>query len=505
MTQWVDNNNDQFVEDDELQWFSEEVTTYSGIADLGANVESISPVDLGANIESISPVDLGAYLCSSLVGLDLSAELNVISKEDLPAVLKTFLRSIRDIQTYINTIQIGNIPANIHGWATEDLPAILVGGYGPHDLQAYINGTGGYKNLSAYIKGVLETEVPVDLQGIVEGWYSFNLGASMSLIYPANLGAYITATGRAVDLPASIVPRVIYLKQAIRVALLEHLDLSAMVNSSCFASASSNLGAYVYPFMKHDLRAIIFGWHVDIYSNVKDLAVYINTGVVGVEDKLPIRFVSHPLKYTILRVKFNIEPSYVVFDTLRILFSSYYTANLSTTLTGILESVNLSAHIKAVFDWNYSELPPYVNPKTHEVVIDFDEDWHENWRRFVEIFFDFTGSSPYHYFYVSGADKVYRVDRDRHWVVRAKSYKRVSGMIERGDVRYKYIFKMSDYANIDEAVRDLIDRASTYRKVDLGAYINAGVFCSHLNLGASICSDVKHSWVKHLSASITVV
>jgi hypothetical protein len=187
------------------------------------------------------------------------------------------------------------------------------------------------------------------------------------------------------------------------------------------------------------------------------------------------------------------------------LFGSYYTANLPAIVTGILESANLSASIKAVFDWNYSELPPYVNPKTHEIVIDFDANWKENWRRFVEIFFDFTGDSPYHYFYVSGADKVYRVDRDRHWVVRAKSYQRVSGMIERRGVRRKYIFKMSDYANVDEAVRDLIDRVSTYRRANLGAYITGGFGPTDLRASINGIPDPRpiRSWVKHLHASIT--
>jgi hypothetical protein len=466
---------------------------YKDQADLGAKV---------LKIFSVGYKNLGAYISSKMTPIDLPAELNIVSIEDLPAILKVFSTGIKNLQAYINTIQMGDLPASIHGWATTDLLATLIGGYGPNDLQAYITGTGGYKNLSAYIKSMTATEVSYDLQGIISGWYNFDLGAAISLIYPIDLGAYIFATGKIADLAASIIPRVIYLKQAIRIALLEHLDLSAMINASCFASASANLAAYVYPLMKYDLRAVIFGLHEYIYSNVAELAVCINAGVVEVEDKIPIGFVPEPLKYTILRVKFGIDPSYVVFDTLRVLFSSYYAANLSATLTGVLESSDLSAYIKAVFDWNYSELPPYVNPKTHEVVIDFDENWHENWRRFVEIFFDFTGDSPYHYFYVSGANKVYRVDRDRHWVIRAKSYKRVSGMIERRGVRRKYIFKMSDYANVDEAVRDLIDRVSAYRRSDLGAYINGGL-SPYLNLSASIYPDVKHSWVKHLHASIT--
>lgn len=468
------------------------------VKNLSAYVYGYYPIDLNAYIYGIPPANLTAYIRAWSI-TDLAGEINSVYKTDLPAIIQS--TTLADLAAYLSAVDPINFPASIHGWATADLPATLIGGYGPNDLQAYIEASGGYKDLLAYVKGMIETEVPYDLQGIIEGWYSFNLGASISLIYPADLSAYIFATGKTVDLPASIIPRVIYLKQAIRVALLEHLDLGAMINSSCFASGSINLSAYVYPIMKHDLRAVIFGWNVNIYSHVVELAACINTGVVNVEDKIPVSFVPQPLKYTILRLKLDVNPSYKVFDTLRILFSSYPEANLPATLTGVLESSNLPAYIKAVFDWNYSELPPYVNPKTHEVVIDFDEDGYENWRRFVEIFFDFTGDSPYHYFYVSGADKVYRVDRDRHWVVRAKSYKRVSGMIERRNVRRKYIFNMSNYANVDEAVRDLIDRVSTYRRSSLGAYINGGLPI-HANLGASIYPDVKYSWVKYLHASV---
>lgn len=481
-------------------------TTIRGIGKGTENLEATltgelfkSTADLQAVLNAIKSVNLGAYICGVYGPYDLRAALNVISIENLPAVLKVLLAGIKNLQAYVNVIEVGNLPADIHGWDTRDLGAFATGVYGPYDLQAYLR-VYPYKDLSAAIHGWYSGIE--DLQGIIEGWHSFNLGASISLKYPADLGAYIFADGAA-NLAASIIPRVIYLKQAIRVALLEHLDLSAMINSSCFASASVNLSAYIYPLMKSDLRAIIFGWEQEgIYSNIVNLVACINAGTVVVEDKLPIRFVPQPLKYTILRIKFGKKPSYTVFDTLRILFSSYPAANLSATITGVLESANLSAYIKAVFDWNYSELPPYVNPKTHEVVIDFNEDGYENWRRFVEIFFDFTGDSPYHYFYVSGPNKVYRVNRDRHWVIRSKSYQRVSGMIERRSVRRKYIFKMSDYANVDEAVRDLIDRVSTYRRSDLGAYINAGVFCPHLDLSASIYPDVKYSWVKHLHASV---
>jgi 5-formaminoimidazole-4-carboxamide-1-beta-D-ribofuranosyl 5'-monophosphate synthetase len=56
---------------------------------------------------------------------------------------------------------------------------------------------------------------------------------------------------------------------------------------------------------------------------------------------------------------------------------------------------------------------------------------------------------------------------------------------------------MSDYANVDEAVRDLIDRVSAYRRADLGAYINGAFGLEHLvytDLRASIYK-IYRRWV----------
>jgi hypothetical protein len=434
--------------------------------------------DLGAGYDKLflrEHIGLSAYISSVMTPNDLPAILNVIAVDNLTAFLRTFQTSLKDLQAYLNTIQITNLLASIHGLDTRALGATLAGVYGPYDMQAYLNATGGYKDLLvAYIKGMAGTKIPIDLRGIVEGMFSLNLSAYITSISPVNLLAYLNVVGQTANLLASIVPRIIHLKQAVRVSLLEHLDLHAMVNFACFTSDHRNLGAYLYPIMKLDLRAVIFGWHVNIYSNVKDLALYINTGVYSVEDRIPIGFCPT-------------QP------------------DLSAVVTGILESLNLNAYIKPVFDWNYSELPADVNPKTHEIVIDFSVKWRENWRKFVELMFDNFGDSPYHYFYVSGASQVYRVDRDRHWIIRAKSYRRTDSIIERRSVRYKYVFKMSAYANVDEAVRDLIDRVSAYRRVSLGASITGGFGPTDLRASINGILDPRpvRSWVKYLHASIT--
>jgi hypothetical protein len=315
--------------------------------------------DLGAGYDKLflrEHIGLSAYISSVMIPNDLPAILNVIAVDNLTAFLRTFQTSLKDLQAYLNTIQITNLLASIHGLDTRALGATLAGVYGPYDMQAYLNATGGYKDLLvAYIKGMAGTKIPIDLRGIVEGMFSLNLSAYITSISPVNLLAYLNVVGQTANLLASIVPRIIHLKQAVRVSLLEHLDLHAMVNFACFTSDHRNLGAYLYPIMKLDLRAVIFGWHVNIYSNVKDLALYINTGVYSVEDRIPIGFCSTQPEYTLLRLKFKANETYKMFDTIRLLFSGVHRANLSAVVTGILESLNLNAYIKPVFDWNYSE------------------------------------------------------------------------------------------------------------------------------------------------------
>ena len=476
---------------------------FKGSADLSAILETIPPEDLPANIFGIAPIDLPAIIIATHIK-ELAAYMNIIEISNLPATLKALSQEYKNLGALIDIISVYNLPSTIHGFDTRDLTTILTGVYGPYDIQAAITGGGGYKGLFTYIKGMIGTEIPVDLPAAMEGWYTSDLSAYTKAILAADLTAYINATGKSVNLPATIIPKVIYLSTAIQVALLEHKDLKAIVNTPCFGSGHLNLLAYIRSIEKLDLKAYIIGWRVDLTADgIVDLAAYINTAEYNVEDKLEIKFVPEANQYTQLKIDFDATgPAYTVFDTLEIIYGTKYNANLSATINGILESIDLSASVTAIYDWNYTELPPSVSPKTHEVVIDFNSNWKEQWRKFVEIFFDFTGTTPYHYFYVSGADKVYRVDRNRHWTIWIKSYDETDSAIERRNMRHKYIFRVSQYSTIDEAIRDMIDRISDYRRFNLGASIT-GILGPHSDLTASVIPDVKYSWIKYLNASAT--
>ncbi len=460
--------------------------------------------DLAAGLYKIwdrKTSDLSAYISSKMVWTNLAAYLNIISLSNLSAYVKGFYRSYVNLNAYVLIGQMRNLYADIHGYDTSSLNASVVGIYGPYDLQAYIC-VHPYLNLYASIRG--KYMGAMDLRAIVEGWYIINLAASIRSIDPVDLSAYIVARGKSIDLGASVIPNIIKLKKVLQISLLEHRDLKALINFQCFGSTYVNLGAYVYTLYKKDLPAFVWPWRND--DGYKNLGAYINAGVYSVEDKVDIRFVpnSH-LMYSQLKLTFspsNVQ-SYKVFDTQKILFGTFYASNLTATINGILRSTDLSASLTPVLQANYTELPEYVNPKTHEVVIDFNERWRENWKTFVEIMFHRSGPEPFKYFYVGGSNKIYKIDRNRHWTIWASSYIQDStDVIDRKNVRSKFIFNMSNYTTIDEAVRDLIDRVSSYRKFDLGAIVQS-ISPPCADLTATIICKFKGKWVKHLGASIT--
>jgi hypothetical protein len=509
--------------------------------DLGGSIQSFTTSDLSAFIGAHPPADLGGAITSwyreniknlgalatgeffkgqsdliSLIGThlpanlaaflqcwsikDLSAHISSIYKADLPAFIQS--TSLKNLGAIIQCISPVNLRGLIHGWDERFLPAEIVGIYGPYDLQAYLR-VHPYLNLPAAIHGWYSGIK--DLRGIIEGYYIFDLGAMISAIQAANLGAILTAVGKTADLLATIIPNVIRLRRAIQICLLDYRDLKAVINVQCRSSAFADLGVtFGIIYKKLDLTAFVWGWkNLDGYKN---LAAYINTAICSTEDKLPIRFVPNIRPYSKLRVRFGVTDKYTAFDVLPIFYGQFFTKNLSATIYASPRFTDLSASIEPVLQTNYTELPDYINPKSHEVVIKFNEKWQEQWRRFVEIMFKKDGPAPYHYFYVSGTNKVYKIDRTRNWTIWATSYeKSEDGMIERENIRTKFIFKMSKYNKVDEAVRDLIDRVSAYRESDLSATISGISPWTAEDLGAAIYpyGYPKHTWAKSLGASIT--
>lgn len=459
------------------------------------------PVDLQAFGGGHLPVDLGAYLRSPLEKLELSAFLQAIYKSDLGAVLQAL--NTKQLGALLTVIAPVDLQAFIDVWHERYLPAEIDGVYGPYDIQAYLR-VHPYMNLLALIRGWYSGIQ--NLIGVVEGYHTSNLAAYIGINPGVDLGAWLNARGKSVNLGAYIIPNVIRLKKAIQVALLEHSDLKALVNFQCFYSSFADLGVmFDTIFKKHDLQGFVFGWLSAEYLG--NLKAYINSALYDVENNLDIRFVPDISPYTQLVIKFGAVNYPIAFDTLQLLYGNFNFATLGAYIYAMPRAVNLGASIIPLTQSNFSELPDYVRPKSHVVVLKFNErrQWMEDWRRFVEIMFNKEGAEPYHYFYVSGTNKIYKIDRDRHWTIWASSYdKDEETMFDRKNVRSKFIFDMRKYAKMDEAVRDLIDRVSAYREVNLQATL-VGVDTdkkSDLNAEITGVGSSKRKWSKYLNATI---
>jgi len=453
----------------------------------------------------------GVYKIFSRGYIDVSAELHGWAERNLPGYItsiyfRELYASIRstfceDLSASIGFIEPVDIQGIIHGFDFRHLQGIINGGFGPGDIQAFINAVIP-SDLSAYISVYKGIKIPFDLQGILYGSYSTDLFAYIGGILPINLNAFINGLGTSVDLRAMIIPSTILMRRALQIPLLEYKDMNAAINFMCFTSTYRDLSSYVYAMHKLDLRAFIIGWFGSTADNIGELGAYINCDNYTTQDKITIKYVPEVYKYSRLKLKFSSVNAYTNWDTIQLLFGSYYTRNITATINGILTSKDLKANLTAIWDWNYSELPEYVKPKTHEVFINI-ERFEDQWRRFVELMFDRDGISPFKYFYVNGSQKVYKVDRSRHWTIWADGYSKVANsMIERVNVRRKFIFKFDDYDTVDEAIRELMERAAYPTSSNLSAYIDGGLPI-HKDLNAVLNSKVKHTWVKHLTAWVT--
>lgn len=466
---------------------------FKGTADLGGIIYKIF---------SKSYKNLGAYLRSNWSVMDLPVYLQVISVFNLPAAVRSVRQSVFNLNAILNVWPYKNLSGSLHGWDLVNLPASATGVYGPYDLQAYLR-VHPYLNLTSTITGWYSSTI--NLSAILSGWQSLDLLATISPIASANLTAQITALGYAASLGASIIPKTIRIKRAVLVSLLEHKDLAGIINIGCFGTDSKNLPAYLTANYKLDLGATI--WGARPLNFYKDLAACINSSNYTVENKFTVKFVPDPSAYSVLRLKFGVSDGhYYAFNTLPLIFGVHWASNLGASITATLQYANLGATLTALIQADYSELPEYINPKTHAVVIDLTENGIENWRRFVEIMFLKDGTEPFHYFYVSGSKKIYRLDKTRHWTVWVKSYRETTDdLIERRDTRNKYFFDLRNYSSIDEAITDFVDRVSDYRKANLMAAITC-VDAVAANLGASITPIVvTRSWVRSLRAIITPV
>ena len=459
--------------------------------DLPANIAPIPPADLSAYLnpwpQRNLPAtmygwqysDLNAYVNTLGAGYeDLSAYVNVIEIRDLPVIMRGWVSTYADLggilhaflvkelpayiqgteyldlPTYIFGVRPRDLYATIHGWQELDLPASINGLNWPWNLTASITGTGNHRNLPAYIRIFKAVEVTSNLPASVHSWEYKQLTAN---IYGDNAGilwASIVPTGQSLDLSASIQPKMIKLTSVVKVATMEHNDLSATVNV-CFGTGMKDLPAYLRVVYKRELSAYIKSLSVYTEKNLSAKIGYSGTQAI---DKYNLSIILQPSAYWT-------EDKYAL--ALRIYSNA---RSLSGYIKGTLRYTGLTASITA------EDLPYYTfggEPiKNREQVVWTDYAGVFKKYETVEMFFSEMVTD---YYYSSSGDYVWEVEKAERWVLKLSSYipANTALTIKRKLHKSLYLADLKRFSSIDAAMRYAIDMVTTYPQSNLSAAITA--------------------------------
>ena len=473
--------------------------------DISSYLMAFHKSDINSIITPIPGVDLGVFIQHDDKVVNLFGYLRCKYSFDISGVIHCFWTE--DLTSYLFPVEPFYLGGAIVPVIWQDLQVYITGWLGPiSNLTSYIS-TIPANNLGAVLYGWGGLGVIQNLKCFIQAYDTKDITSSIYSVPSFNLGGSIIVDGQSFNLGAILVPSVVYFKSVIKVALLEHIDLGAYINYRCFYTDWRSLGASMYSWQVKNLKSFIAGWNRDVGTTYKNLGSKINTEIIQTQDKIILKFLApQPTPYAFTVVKFgSYGNAALAFNTLLIKYWGYFDKDLGASITGILHSRNLGVYINAVFDWNYSELPHWIRPRTREVVIDLRK-FKDNVKTFVELMFSSTNASDndhFHYFYVSGEQRAYRVDRNKHWTLRADGYIFTDGdVLDRITLRKKLIFKLSDYNTIDEAVRDIINRAGSFSEANLGSIIS-GVMPPYMDLGCTI--GVKRplaSWMKSIKSII---
>lgn len=466
--------------------------------DLGEFIQPLHTRDLNMDIDLIPAQNLQVIIQHDDKVVNLFANIRVKYVKDLLGIIRC--KYIYNLPASLVPVEPVDLSARIESIVHINLGVSVDGWLGPlKNLLSYVNAVSA-QDLSVLVDVWGGFRIPVDLRTLVQSYQEFDLSASMFIIPSKNLGATLIPKGQIAELGVHIIPKVVYFRSIINVALLEHKDLQAMINYSCFYSDWRALGVSLYCFSKKDLITSILGTLQSADSTYKNLPTYINVHSYYTEDKVIVEYpvVANIAAYTLVNINYSVFGSrYDTYNTIPIYYYGLWPKNLAASITGVFHHRDLSVSLTPEFDFGYDPLPPWINPRTYEVILDIRR-FASQARRFVEIMFDAMDVSPYHYFYVDDAHKVYRVDRGRHWSIKTVGYTKVEDAdIDRTLVREKQTFNLSNYASIDEAVRSLIDRAASYREVNLLQSISS-VLPPYKDLPVNLYAYKTRTWMKNL-------
>jgi len=480
-------------------------TTIIEYSDFNIYLQTIPYMLLTINIRGIFPtnlptIDLSAEMLTNNNARWLPAYISAFQYKDLSInLISTY---IFNLPSYLNTIQPVNIGVSLHGFAKHDLGIVFNTGFWP-ELNANIVSIPP-KNLGAIIIGYLGMLYKKDLGIMVGGVLKTNLLAYLKPVLPIDLKVFLTPKGKIFNLGAEIKPKIIFMKSVIYVALLEHMDLNAIINYGCEFSTYSNLPVYFNTLFLKELTAVIQPKlatnQVNNLNFVINYNEYIGTNIFDIN-----YFIGRNKDiYTSMKIEFEGYSNVINIGYIELDFVKTFAKNLNLTLNCILSSMDLSAKIQPISILGYQYNPLNIDLSTRRIIIDINKI-HEQWYRVVELFFSSGTKENYNlnYVYFDGVKKVFKEDKDRYWTVLLASHlpNKDDLLPQKLDIKKKYLIKLSDYSTIDEAVKYLIDRVAIPRKLNLKGILNV-IQLPQLNLSCSLISDFKYKWAKNLKNSI---
>ena len=395
---------------------------------------------------------------------NLLSRINQVYSSNLNArILSTFRKNL---QASLQVISPVDFDAFVHGFDYLDLTGFVKAVYGPNDLQSYITAVGSV-NLHASLSSYLGLRVTKNLPAVISSYYTFDLQSYLYAGGAKDLPTTIFCGGNFSDLYAILIPKVVHVKKLFFISLLSTRNLSAIINSSCMSTSYIDLSSKLYSYDNRDLSAYI-SLYGDYGGNLK---AEINTGDYMVLDTIDVSYFPDK-KYSSIHLTINSEDAGIVFDTIGVKYNyprNTIIRDLGGTLTGIRTKTAFS-NIKAkIFS---SRDVPFKKQlkKLNLAVLDLSNyTGKSDWRREVEIFFNAQAKS---YQYFDSTKKAYRSNKEKHWIIKVIGFNFSGDLgIERGKVRTKYIFDLRKYKDIDEAIRDAIDRVSFFRRSDLTSTI----------------------------------
>jgi len=491
-------------------------------------------------------LDLTAYSKTNLRNnLELSSYLNIIEIRDLPVdIIPNLLHGVYSIKAYLQVYQRSFVDLNVYfrGWDQRQLPANLsqinfsnltgrilstldldlsaylyavvhvdlnssilaldyknlkasiLSTYGPTDLQTYLNSVEP-KNLKGSLYSFRGLSVNMNLPATVTSLYERNLYAYLNAGGSYNLASSITASGSTKQLYAYLFPKVIHVKKAFTITLLSTKNLFCAINSSCFRTSYKNLGTSLYSYDNKNLNAyIMVGF--DLGGNLPAKINMIDTICM---DTIDVKFLPDK-KYTSIHMNIKSAAAGLAFNTISTV-GRQNTSSISAYIKVITSTAthrNLSANLTTVIDAPFTTTTSHIN---RFKVLDLNHKNYSNWEREIEVLF---GAQAKNYRYVEANKMAYREFREHHWIISVVGFNYVPGIgVERGKVRKKYIFDLRKYNDIDEAIRDAIDRVSAFRKGNLSSQINGVISLgAYKDLTTYILSRLSDKGLTNISAGI---